>query len=111
MLFLYCFFGKLAIDSFARMADSLFEANWQDLPINLQKYFILMIANSQKPIYYHGFGVAILNLETFCKVILSSVLQTLYYVQAFRNSFRFSIVFSNNFLTVRQISRHLLHDV
>lgn len=27
-----------------------------------------MIANSQQPLQYHGFGVVVLNLETFSKV-------------------------------------------
>lgn len=67
-LFLYCYFGKLATDSFTSMADCLFDTNWQHLPIELQKYFILIIANMQKPLEYHGFGVAVLNLQTFTEV-------------------------------------------
>lgn len=70
-LFLYCFFGKVATESYRKMVDSLYEANWQILPIELQKYFILMIGNAQRPLYYSGFGVAVLNLKTFCKVRVS----------------------------------------
>lgn len=67
-LFLYCFSGKLASESYERMAECVYECNWPDLPIKQQKYFILMISNTQKPLYYHGFGMIILNLETFSKV-------------------------------------------
>lgn len=67
-LFIYCFFGKLASESYAKMSDSLFETNWQSLPIDLQKYVVIMIGNGQRPLHYHGFGVAVLNLEIFCKV-------------------------------------------
>lgn len=67
-LFAYCYFGKLATQSFEDMADAFYESNWQNLPINLQKYMILMIANAQKPLYYHGYGLAVLNLETFTAV-------------------------------------------
>lgn len=67
-LFLFCFFGKMATESFIEMADCLFDANWQSLPIHLQKYFILMIDNVQKPLFYNGYGIVILNLETFTKV-------------------------------------------
>lgn len=67
-LFLFCFFGKMATESFIEMADCLFESNWQSLPIHLQKYFILMINNVQKPLFYSGYGIIILNLETFTKV-------------------------------------------
>lgn len=67
-LFVYCFFGKMATESFMNIADSFYESNWQSLPNETQKYFIVIIANAQKPIYYYGFGIAILNLESFCSV-------------------------------------------
>lgn len=67
-LFVYCFFGKLATESYDEMATALFESNWQVLPINLRKYVILMIGNAQRPLYYHGFKIAVLNLETYLKV-------------------------------------------
>ncbi|XP_055308954.1 odorant receptor 67d-like [Sitodiplosis mosellana] len=69
-LFLYCYLGKVATESFEKMANYLYyEVNWHELPIELQRYFILMIANIQKPLYYHGFSIITLKLETFCKFI------------------------------------------
>lgn len=65
-LFLYCYFGKLATES--QNSWCLYETNWQNLPLDLQKYFILMIANVQKPLHYHGFKIAVLDLETFTNV-------------------------------------------
>lgn len=70
-LFLYCFYGKMATESYERMAMCLYESNWIEQPIHLQKYFILMIGNMQRPLYYHGFGIAVLNLKTFTTVILT----------------------------------------
>lgn len=67
-LFLYCYFGKLTTDNYKDMAYSLYECNWQDLPVNLQKYFILMIGNASIPVEYNGFGIAVLNLETYTRV-------------------------------------------
>lgn len=67
-LFLHCFCGKLATESYEDMVDTLYESKWHELPIPLQKYYILMIGNAQRPVYYHGFGVAILNMETFTSV-------------------------------------------
>lgn len=67
-LFLYCFFGKFATHSFEKMIRSLYEFNWMHLSVDLQKYVILMIINAQKPLFYHGFGIVTLNLETFTKV-------------------------------------------
>lgn len=67
-LFMYCYFGRVATESFENMADTLYESKWRELPNGLQKFFILMIACMQQPLYYHGFNVAYLNLQTFCKV-------------------------------------------
>lgn len=67
-LFAYCYFGKLATDNFTKMADCLYESKWYESSIKAQKCFVLMIQNMQKPLYYHGFGIAILNLKTFTDV-------------------------------------------
>lgn len=67
-LIVYCFYGKMANESFAKMSYCLYESNWKKLPIQLQKQYVVMIANAQWPIFYHGFGIAILNLETFTRV-------------------------------------------
>lgn len=67
-LFVYCFFGKMATESFEKMANSFYESNWTKLSVESQAYFLVMITNAQRPIHYHGFGMAVLNLETFCKV-------------------------------------------
>lgn len=66
--FVYCYYGKITTDCYANMADRLFEIDWQQLPIGIQKYFIVMIGNMQRPLYYHGFEFIVLNLETFQKV-------------------------------------------
>lgn len=68
--FLYCYYGEMATGSYEKMADLLFGCNWQQLPLDLQKFFVLMIGNMQRPLYYHGFGVTVLNLETFLNVNL-----------------------------------------
>lgn len=67
-LFIYCFFGKLATESFIQMANSLFESDWLNLPIELQKYYVIIIGNAQQSLFYHGFKMVALDLETFTKV-------------------------------------------
>lgn len=70
-LFLYCHFGKRTTDAYAGLADNLFESNWIELPVEIQKYFTLMISNAQLPLAYNGFYLVFLNLETFLKVIFT----------------------------------------
>lgn len=67
-LFVYCYFGMLASESFENIADCLYEMNWHELPLDLQKYFVIMIGNAQRPLFYHGYGMTTMNLETFCDV-------------------------------------------
>lgn len=50
------------------MADCLYDLNWHELPLNLQRYVAIMMIDMQETIYYHGFEVAILNLNTFLRV-------------------------------------------
>lgn len=68
ILFLYCYFGKLATESFKKMAECLCECNWYDLSPEHQKYYIIMIQSAQQPLQYRGFGIAALDLETFTTV-------------------------------------------
>ena len=65
---LYCYFGTMTSESYAKMGNHLFELNWFELPIKQQKYFIVMGANMQRPSQYLGFGVMIVDLETFVGV-------------------------------------------
>lgn len=68
ILYLYCYYGKLASDFFTLFDACLYESNWMVLTNDLQKTFILMIAYGQRRIFYHGYGFVELNLETFLKV-------------------------------------------
>ena len=67
-LFLLCFFGKLASESYDLTADYLCDFDSHELSLNLQKYFIIMIAGAQSPHIYRGYGIIDLNLQTFTKV-------------------------------------------
>lgn len=69
-MFLYCYFGRMATESFMDMTDCLFESNWLNLSVDLQKFFILMIGNARRPMFYNGSRIATVNLETFTAVSL-----------------------------------------
>lgn len=68
-LFIYCYFGKIATDSFEDMADAIYlKMDWQKLSLKHRKYLILLIGNMQRPIYYHGFKIAVVDLTTYIRV-------------------------------------------
>lgn len=73
ILFLYCYYGKLATDCYGDMSDCYYKCNWYNLPVKLQTYFIMMIMNAQRPLDYDGFSVAFLNLQTYTNVSIISI--------------------------------------
>lgn len=67
LLFLLCDYGDKATNEFASLSYSYFEILWYYLPVDQQKYFILMISNAETPVNLEGFVVQCTR-ETFKKV-------------------------------------------
>lgn len=67
-MFLYCRAAQLATDNLVRFADEVFDSAWYELPNNIQKSYILIIANAEIPICYDGLHMVYLNLPTFSRV-------------------------------------------
>ena len=67
-IFVHCLLGKLVTDGFNRLPHHLFHTKWYDTPIAMQKYFILLLANTQRPLFFYGFKIDKLDLETFTSV-------------------------------------------
>lgn len=68
IMFLYCYYGEMATESFIKIADGMYESNWQLLQPTMQKYTIPIIRNAQRPLFYHGFNMVDLCLNTFTRV-------------------------------------------
>lgn len=66
--FLHCLLGKLVTDRIDQLSNHLFHSKWHNAPIKLQKDFILLLANKQKPPIFHGLGIYFVDLETFTSV-------------------------------------------
>lgn len=67
-LFAYCYYGSLSTECFAKIHTCFFDTNWLLLETKLKKYLILMLANAQQPLIYHGSGIVNLQLATFTSV-------------------------------------------
>lgn len=67
-LFLYCFFGSLATDSFSRISDCVYDSRWYELPTELKIYPIMILGNSHLPLRFYGHKIVSMNLGTFQKV-------------------------------------------
>lgn len=73
VIFGYCYFGQMATNSFMEMSDCAYRLKWYVLPLKLQKNVGLMIAGLQKPVYYHGVGIAIMELNMFVRVCIFGI--------------------------------------
>lgn len=104
-LYFYCYFGKIASESYEQMGDCLFFSNWVELPLELQKYFIVMIGNTQRPLYYHGFGIANMKLETFSIVTFLIFFQCKEEIKLYQSTSIFFLFTGNS------KCHHFLYDV
>ena len=68
ILLIYCYVAHKSSECFLQLATILYNSNWKQMPINLQKLIIIMIIEAQKPILYGAYALFNLNLETFIKV-------------------------------------------
>lgn len=67
-LYLYCYFGHAVTECFTGIDYYVFDTKWYNQPLSFQKNLIVVIQNAQQPIRFHGFGLAQVNLITYCKV-------------------------------------------
>lgn len=60
------------------LGDAIYNSNWYEYPRGMAKYPILIIAQSQTPIYFFGYGLFRCTLEVYGRVSSKS-----FYKQAF----------------------------
>lgn len=49
---LFCYAGSLTMDEFHRYGDIAYEFEWIEMPIELQKFILLIIADAQHPLIF-----------------------------------------------------------
>lgn len=65
---IFCYFANWASDRVEENGDTVYDLNWRDYPVDMQKYVVLMLARSQERIEFNGLGLAKCTLESFGKV-------------------------------------------
>ena len=66
--FLFCYYATFATDRLADLSQTAYNSNWLDWPPEHQNYLILIMARSQEPVRFTGFGLIDCSLEVFGKV-------------------------------------------
>lgn len=68
---LFCYFANMASDRLSSLGNTVFATNWYDYPVEWQKFVILMVERSQKPVYFKGLHLIKCTLEVFGTVSLT----------------------------------------
>lgn len=66
---MFCYFGEQFTHAFSHLNDAIYKCDWYLLPVETQKMIGMIAINTQRPIYFKGFGNVCWTLETFKKVI------------------------------------------
>lgn len=67
LFYMLCNFGDEVTDAFLDLNESIYDLLWYQLPVDQQKYVILMIFNANHPVYLEGLVIRSVR-ETFRKV-------------------------------------------
>lgn len=103
IVYLYCYVGSLTTDQFFRYGDVPYEFPWYKLPVDLQRYFPLIITNAQRAQCFNGLNIIDLNLVIFTKVRNTD--------DFFTGSFSSEWEFNSFWFSDNENCHQLLHDV
>lgn len=65
---LYCYYASQTVTRMACAGDFVYGSAWFNLPLNLQKYIIVIIARSQEELCFTGLGIIYCTLVVLGKV-------------------------------------------
>lgn len=66
---MFCHFCGNVTDRFENVSDAIYNLQWYDLPLEMQKDLQIMMAVAQKRIYIRGYGDTRSTHSVFKKVI------------------------------------------
>lgn len=69
----FCAFASSATERISIIRYSVYDLDWYDLPPELQKYLILIIAQAQEELYFTGFHFIRCTLGNFGVVNIQSL--------------------------------------
>lgn len=70
VFFLICNLGEMVTSTFLELDETAYGCAWYHLPVDLQKYLVLMIASTQQPVIMKGIFALDCSRDTFKQVII-----------------------------------------
>lgn len=71
--YLYCYYATFACDRVASIGDTVYNSNWYNQSVEMQRRNILIIAYSQQPVHFTGFNLFPCTLEIFGHVSIKFI--------------------------------------
>lgn len=68
VMLIYCYTGTATTENFLKLTEYAYDSKWYDCNNELKQYFVLIIANAQRPQIFNGLKMIDLSLGTFLKV-------------------------------------------
>lgn len=66
--FLHCQFGTWLTEKIDNTGFAAYGSNWYELPIETQKYILMIVMRSQEDLNFTGLGMTYCTIETLGKV-------------------------------------------
>lgn len=105
VLFIFCNFGELVTAQFERFNRRLYRYKWYSLTIEMQKMYLIFVANTQQPVILSSFARIECTRETLKKVNMVHLLE-FFTIQIECNTFEKTFFF--HFLLILDIKSRIL---
>lgn len=73
--FTFCYCAHFTTNRISFIQNTIYNLDWHDFPIELQKQLVLIMAEAQTPLYFSGFGLIRCTLFSFLMVSATFVCQ------------------------------------
>lgn len=67
-MFLFCEYGQICCNGFEEIDEMIYQTDWYTLPLDLQKFWPIVINNTQQPVIITGYANVEYTRETFDSV-------------------------------------------
>lgn len=67
-VYVYGDFATKVTSQIQAIGDEMYDKNWNSYPLEFQRFVQLIIIRSQRPLYFHGFGIINCDMVRILKV-------------------------------------------
>ncbi|KAK2576114.1 hypothetical protein KPH14_007447 [Odynerus spinipes] len=71
-IYLYCWYGNLVTLKSQDIVNQIFDINWPELSVDIQKSLLIMMKRTVTPITFNCLNIVLVNLECFVSVLKTS---------------------------------------